>query len=189
MKPDYGSQNTLDLATIAVKMEKSGKVHSILVGALKSKDPLLFKVVGSVQPTMKRLDRERLFKMLKGDEGGYRDNRIPDWVDYMAIDKNLKFIHLNNICVVEIRASGLMRGYLRFPSIVGIRADKDVLDVDTFEMVQDYENVSFQIKIYNYIPFSQLGRRLTLNQTKPLELRGKGKSRLLFPQNSKDFIR
>ncbi|KAE9553735.1 hypothetical protein FO519_003045 [Halicephalobus sp. NKZ332] len=143
VKPDYGSQHTLDLATIAVKMEKSGKsekVHSILVGALKSKDPLLFKVVGSVQPTMKRIDKERLFRTLKGDEGGYRNNTIPDWVDFMMLDKNLRFIHLNNICVVEVRASGLMRGYLRFPSIVGIRADKDVLDVDTFEMVQDYEN-------------------------------------------------
>lgn len=152
VKPDYGSSHTLDLAIVAVRVDRGGRISAFDVAALVSKDPLIFKIVGSVGATMKHLDRNRLITMLKGETGGFMDNRLPDWVQRAVMfDKNVRFINLKNITVVEVRASGLMRGTLRFPSIICIRGDKDPIDADSIKDVEEYENVRFRIGINKLI--------------------------------------
>uniref|UniRef100_A0A7E4WBK9 DNA ligase IV n=1 Tax=Panagrellus redivivus TaxID=6233 RepID=A0A7E4WBK9_PANRE len=140
VKPDYSASNTLDLAIVAVR-EKNTRILAFEVAALVSKNPLLFKIVGSVTPFIKRLDKQRLIGLLKRETGDFLDNRCPDWVQRpLTMDKNIRFVHLKCIEVVEVRASGLMRGSLRFPSIVCVRGDKEVLDIDTVKDVEEYED-------------------------------------------------
>uniref|UniRef100_A0AC34FXJ4 DNA ligase (ATP) n=1 Tax=Panagrolaimus sp. ES5 TaxID=591445 RepID=A0AC34FXJ4_9BILA len=139
IKPDYGSAHTLDLGIIGVRMDKDNKVHAFNLGALISKDPLKFQYVGAVSGYIKHLDRARLLTLLKG-ETGYRDNNCPAWVKESFIrDRSIRYIDIKNIVVVEIRASGVMRGQLRFASVVSIRGDKDPIDCDTVKDVEEYE--------------------------------------------------
>uniref|UniRef100_A0A914YKI0 ATP-dependent DNA ligase family profile domain-containing protein n=1 Tax=Panagrolaimus superbus TaxID=310955 RepID=A0A914YKI0_9BILA len=139
IKPDYGSAHTLDLAIIAVRMDKYNKVHAFDLGALTSKNPLMFKYVGAVSGHIKKLDRDRILTLLKG-ENGYLTTNETAWVQRSVIsDKTIKYVDIKNIVVVEIRASGVMRGQLRFASVVCIRGDKDPIDCNTLKDVEEYE--------------------------------------------------
>uniref|UniRef100_A0AC35GDT8 DNA ligase (ATP) n=1 Tax=Panagrolaimus sp. PS1159 TaxID=55785 RepID=A0AC35GDT8_9BILA len=139
IKPDYGSAHTLDLAIVAIRMDKHDRVQAFELAALASKDPLQFKFVGTVSAHLKRLDRDRLVALLKGDNG-LLTNATPPWMKQVFFkDKNIKYVDIKNLVVVEIRASGVMRGALRFPTVVCIRGDKDPIDCDTWKAVEEYE--------------------------------------------------
>lgn len=92
-----------------------------------------------------QMDEIKLIQDLKKD-GGFLGNRVPEWLQRKkVVDKNICFIDFKNLMVVEVRASGLMRGFLRFPTIDGVRRDKKLEECNTIKDIEEYDNVSFSL--------------------------------------------
>uniref|UniRef100_A0A915ECJ1 DNA ligase IV n=1 Tax=Ditylenchus dipsaci TaxID=166011 RepID=A0A915ECJ1_9BILA len=142
IKPDYGIQALLDLAVVGVNFENnSTNVKSFLVAARQSgAEDLKFRIVAGITSHIKKLDFVRLMELLKGDEQLLSSDSQPDWLaSQIKPDKKLKIVPRQNIQVVEVRASGIINGRLQFPSIVGIRTDKLLEEIDITDDVRGFD--------------------------------------------------
>uniref|UniRef100_A0A183C693 DNA ligase IV n=1 Tax=Globodera pallida TaxID=36090 RepID=A0A183C693_GLOPA len=117
IKPDYGVQSVLDLAVVARLPGPTSDFH--------------LKIVAGITSRLKVLDFKRLIGLLGGSKALLE--KMPEWLEKNNgnAGKNDRFVQKRNIQVVEVRASGLLNGILQFPSIVSVRNDKPISEIDT----------------------------------------------------------
>uniref|UniRef100_A0A914HEM6 DNA ligase IV n=1 Tax=Globodera rostochiensis TaxID=31243 RepID=A0A914HEM6_GLORO len=125
IKPDYGVQSVLDLAVVARLPGPSSDLH--------------LKIVAGITSRLKVLDFKRLIGLLGGSKALLE--KMPEWLEKNNgnAGKNDRFVQKQNIQVVEVRASGLLNGILQFPSIVSIRNDKPISEIDTISDVLRFD--------------------------------------------------
>ncbi|KAL3090164.1 hypothetical protein niasHS_006616 [Heterodera schachtii] len=142
IKPDYGVQSALDLALVGIRYENNAFSHikSFLVAARLPGPSTNFhlKIVAGITSRLKALDFKRLTELLGPKKALL--HKMPAWLERNnGAGKYDLFVPKHNIQVVEVRASGLLNGILQFPSIVSIRNDKPVNEVDLISDVLRFD--------------------------------------------------
>lgn len=143
IKPDYGIQSVLDLAVVGVRFENASleNVKSFLVAARLSgrANQLRFKVVAGITSKLKKLDYQRLRSTIGETEELLEATQNWLELDETKYKKYDRYVPRNKIQIVEVRASGLINGALQFPSIVSIRNDKLLDEIDSVEDVLHFD--------------------------------------------------
>lgn len=70
----------------------------------------------------------------------------PSWIKGTYEDKTVKYCQLDNIQVVEVKASGLLNDRLQFPVITALRNDKFADEVNLVTDVLSYNVVITNFK-------------------------------------------
>ncbi|KAI1721359.1 ATP dependent DNA ligase domain-containing protein [Ditylenchus destructor] len=131
IKPDYGVQYEMN----------SNNVKSFMVAAREGENPYIrFRIVAGISAHLKKLDFMRLMGLLQQDASLLSSDTQPEWIaGTVKPFKNFKFIPRQNIQVVEVRASGVINGYLQFPAIASIRTDKLLEEIDSIDDLKEFD--------------------------------------------------
>ncbi|CAD5215280.1 unnamed protein product [Bursaphelenchus okinawaensis] len=137
VKPDYGVRLTLDLACVGVRYEdvKHTKIKAFVIAASTGDGQL--RVVGGVQSSLRKSEFEQLIQSLDLRASGTTTR--PYWIPGVSQDKTIKYANVDNVQVVEVKASGLINGRLQFPVITSLRNDKFVDEINFYSDVMSYE--------------------------------------------------
>ncbi|TKR77605.1 hypothetical protein L596_018540 [Steinernema carpocapsae] len=149
IKPDYGPHATMDLAVVAVILDKDmGSVESFLCAVVVGQ---YYRYVSPVPAKMKKLELDQLMLKLKANGGLQKD--MPEWLQRLGPGKDMGrtemlFVQKRNIQIVEVRASGVYESNkLQFPAIVKHRTDKDATEAES---------------LYSYLTFTERIREASL---------------------------